>query len=222
MTTYLQTPAQTPSTATKPKWYRRTWVIVTAGVFFGLVLGAAASGSADPTTSSAYKGVVNERDEARQQLEQASSDLDAAESDLQAAEDEIDSIEGDLPARERALEKAQAKLEDAQKALGKRIGLVTAQERAVVRRERAVGIVERRIEANTISGDGVYEVGVDIKAGTYKSSGANGMCYYASNGDANGSNILSNNIVEGGAPAVATVAAGTFFETSGCGDWVLQ
>lgn len=231
MTTYLQTPrAPTPTAIAKPKWYRRTWAIVSASVFLGLVLGSAAvAGTTDPTTSTQYKGVVKQRDEVRQQLEQTSAELEAAESDLatteldlEAAEDEIVSIQGDLPAREQALEKAEAKLERAQRALGRRADAVTAKEKSVVKRERAVGIVERRIEANTISGDGVYEVGVDIRAGTYKSAGANGMCYYASNGDANGSNILSNNIVEGGAPAVTTVAAGTFFETSGCGDWVLQ
>jgi hypothetical protein len=35
--------------------------------------------------------------------------------------------------------------------------------------------------------------------------------------DANGSNILQNNIVTG--PALVTLSAGTFFTSSGCGDW---
>ena len=73
--------------------------------------------------------------------------------------------------------------------------------------------------ANTISGDGVYRVGKDMKAGTYKSSD-NADCYWQISTDANGDNIVQNNIVTG--QALVTVRDGQFFESRGCGDWVLQ
>jgi len=156
------------------------------------------------------------------QLQDAQSGLEGTTSDLEEARAEVERIQGDLPQREAALKTAERQFAKDRKKLDGRASAVAAKEKSVAAREKAVGIVERQIEANTISGDGVYEVGVDIKPGTYKSSGGGGMCYYAENGDANGNDILSNNIVNSGAPAVTSVSAGHFFETSGCGDWVLQ
>ena len=61
-----------------------------------------------------------------------------------------------------------------------------------------------------------------MKPGTYKCSGGGSLCYYAVNSHADGANIISNNVVQEGAPAIATVGAGTYFETSDHGKWVLQ
>ncbi|WP_417233270.1 hypothetical protein [Arthrobacter sp.] len=79
-------------------------------------------------------------------------------------------------------------------------------------------------EANTIS-SGLYEVGVDVKAGKYKTAGPDGRnpvgCYYAwlssSESDAD---ILDNNIVNG--QAVVTLRKGQFFEIKSCEDFVKQ
>jgi uncharacterized membrane-anchored protein YhcB (DUF1043 family) len=199
--------AREPS-PTKAAWFKRTWVIALAAGVLGLVVGAAASGSTGPTDSPEYKAQAKE--------------LASLTAELNDAKVEIESIAGDLPDREAALKDGQTQLAKDQQDLQARLAAITAKEKAVAKREKAVGMVEKEIQANTISGDGVYEVGVDIKPGTYKSSGGSGMCYYAENGDANGNNIISNNIVDGGASAVTTVSAGHFFETSGCGDWVLR
>jgi multidrug efflux pump subunit AcrA (membrane-fusion protein) len=158
----------------------------------------------------------------RAQLDDANAELESANAAVESAKAEVETIAGDLPDREAALKDTQRRLAKDQRILRRRLAAVTAQEKSLVRRERAVGLVEKEIEANTISGDGVYEVGVDIKPGTYKSSGGGNLCYYAENADANGSNIISNNVIQAGAPAVTTLSAGNFFETQGCGDWVLQ
>jgi hypothetical protein len=68
--------------------------------------------------------------------------------------------------------------------------------------------------------DGVWTVGTDIKAGTYKVTEAvSGSCYWAiTKTGSNGSNIIENDIVEGGRPQV-TLKRGQDFESSDCGTW---
>ena len=51
-------------------------------------------------------------------------------------------------------------------------------EAALTKREKKVGILEQTIKNNTVPGDGTFEVGKDMKAGTYKSPGPDGdQCY---------------------------------------------
>ncbi|MCO1657692.1 hypothetical protein [Pseudonocardia humida] len=74
----------------------------------------------------------------------------------------------------------------------------------------------------TTFGAGVWEVGVDIAAGKYKTTGTDGYgCYYARLKENDGSlgDIISNGFVQG--PATVTVKAEDgYFETSGCEEWV--
>ena len=180
----------------------------------------------DVKTTPEFKNLSSALQSTQGELQVTQGDLSDAQSDLVDTTSELDTIEGGLPARETALKRANTKLATretrltkAKEAVAKREGGVANGEDALAEREKAVGLVETEIAKNTISGDGVYEVGVDMKAGTYKSVD-NADCYYAVLGDANGNNILSNNIVSG--PAVVSVSAGTFFETTRCGDWTLQ
>jgi hypothetical protein len=69
--------------------------------------------------------------------------------------------------------------------------------------------------ATTITADGVYEVGVDIEPGKYKTSGGS-SCYWARL-NANGSDIIDNDLP--GGQAVVTVKAGELFKTQRCGTW---
>lgn len=224
----LGTPAG-PTTATKPAWYRRTWVLVTAAVLVGLTLGASA-GATDPTTTEAYKAVVAERDGARAELTTAEDALAKTEDDLEAAQTEVQSVLGDLPAREDALDEdkadlkaaqaeGKADLKAAQTRLNKRAQDLAAAEKDVAARERKVGIVETTIAKNTIAGEGMYEVGNDIKPGTYKTTGSTG-CYYAVLSSPDTFDIVNNNNVDG--PAILSVSNGQYLELSGCADWIWQ
>jgi len=188
------------------------WIGIVVGAFVLIGIGAAAGGTTDPTTTAEYKAVAAERD-------QAKTDLAKAQSDLTAAQAEVESIAGDLPDREAAVAKATKDLDKREADVSAAEQAARATEKALHKREVAVGIVEDEIAANTI-GDGTYEVGKDIKAGTYKTEGAGG-CYFAVNGDANGNNIISNNISDG--QMIVTVSNGQFLELN-CSnaDWVLQ
>jgi len=88
----------------------------------------------------------------------------------------------------------------------------------------AYGIAEAEVaaQANTIPGEGVFVVGEDVKAGSYRTAGpSSSSCYYAiKDGAGAGADILDNNIIEG--PGAVTLADGQVFETSRCQDWTLR
>ena len=75
------------------------------------------------------------------------------------------------------------------------------------------------ITANTISQDGVYVVGKDIKAGTYHTSGGN-QCYYATLNSTNTSDISDNNNFNG--PETVDLSGAYAFQISGGCTWTLQ
>ena len=66
--------------------------------------------------------------------------------------------------------------------------------------------------------DGTWEVGVDIKAGTYKViEPVVGDCYWSITRTGT-DDIINNDIVHGGRPVVI-LKNGQEFENNGCGDW---
>lgn len=77
-------------------------------------------------------------------------------------------------------------------------------------------------KSKTSFGDGIYIVGTDITAGTYKNKGSEG-CYYARLKGFGGtvSNIIANNNVD--AAAIVTISkSDKGFQSSGCGTWTKQ
>lgn len=68
---------------------------------------------------------------------------------------------------------------------------------------------------------GTFEVGVDIAAGKYKTSGGD-TCYWArlAENDGSSGDILDNGL--GAGPQTVTVRDGEYFETQRCGTWQLQ
>jgi hypothetical protein len=78
----------------------------------------------------------------------------------------------------------------------------------------------------TTFGEGVWEVGVDIVPGKYKTGGDDGGvmgCYYArkKTGDDSSGDILGQDYSHG--PITVTIKdSDGYFDTSGCQDWVLQ
>ena len=182
----------------------RIWTIATIAI--GAVLLGGCAG--DPTESAEYKSLSSE-------LEAVQDDLDVAEAKLA----ETTAALGGLPEREAALNQANQDLFEQTTDLETRDSELREREKQLARREKAVGIAERVQADNTIGGDGVYRVGQDMAAGTYRSVD-NVDCYWKISGDANGSDIIQNNIVTG--PALVTVSTGQFFTTSDCGDWIKQ
>ncbi len=73
---------------------------------------------------------------------------------------------------------------------------------------------------SSVPGDGIYEVGRDIKAGTYSSAKPDsGNCYWARLSGTDGlTDILANNN-SSGQSLVTIKATDKFFETNGCSEW---
>jgi hypothetical protein len=77
-------------------------------------------------------------------------------------------------------------------------------------------------KSKTTFGDGMYIIGVDITAGTYKNSGTQG-CYYVRLSGFGGSidEIIANNNTD--STAIVDIAASDKgFESRGCGTWTKQ
>lgn len=74
----------------------------------------------------------------------------------------------------------------------------------------------------TTFGNGTYEIGVDIKAGKYRSPGVQSsiapLCYFDQT-DASGT-IKDQGVANEG-PSRVTLKSGLTFKSSGCEDWVL-
>ena len=110
-----------------------------------------------------------------------------------------------------------AKVKKAKAKVAKREAAVAAAKEDVEAREEAVKEAETTLAGNTIAGDGLYQVGKDIKAGTYQTAGKQGCSYAVLSGP---SGIADATIVDG--PAIVTVAAGQYLKLKGCADWVWQ
>lgn len=187
----------------------RSWRLGTAiGVFLILVAGY--------VWAIERHVAVQDRDESIAQLAETRSDLRDAVEDVSAQRDHLQEnqsqVEAEAQRREDAVEQREEALEEQEARLEKR-------ERDVRKREKAVTEQERIQERNTIT-EGTWTVGVDVRPGTYRAKEpVNGDCYWEITSDANGGNIVANDIVTGGRPTV-TLARGQFFTTNRCGDWV--
>lgn len=72
--------------------------------------------------------------------------------------------------------------------------------------------------------EGVWSVGVSggVPSGTYRVAKAiqsTDLCYWQVSNDAEGTDIVKNDVPTGGTPQV-TLTKGQWFKTQGCGDWV--
>ncbi|WP_171163234.1 hypothetical protein [Streptomyces sp. I05A-00742] len=77
-------------------------------------------------------------------------------------------------------------------------------------------------KSTTVSGNGMYRVGVDIAPGTYKSAGnkADGNCYWERAKDAlHGTDSIEANENVTGNGIVTVTPRDAYFKTSGCTDW---
>jgi hypothetical protein len=152
-------------------------------------------------------GLVKDKDSLTEQLEVASSSRESLRGQLDSMTSERDQLAAD-----------EATLDERTSAVTHREDAVKGRENSVKQRENAVTKQERTIARNTI-GEGDWAVGVDVQAGTYRTTEAvSGDCYWEINSDANGDNIVANDIVSGGRPTV-TLQNGQYFSSSRCGDW---
>lgn len=190
----------------EPRWRTRS-VLLPSGLAAagGLLLGGLAGGAvgAAPVAgmeqriadlATANRALTSERDA-------LAKDVDAATEQAEAAVAELEDARAELAGRESAVRRAEEDLAGEQKKFDE-------------------AVADRKADS---VGQGVFEVGVDVKPGKYRTAGPDGSnsvgCYYAwmASSDA-GSRILDNNIVKG--PAVVTLKSGQFFENATCQDFI--
>jgi hypothetical protein len=186
----------------------KTIAAVIAGVVLlsgGMGIGAAA---ADPTASEEYAALAAANDAMESSRDGLQADYDALKADHDVMASGIDERESRAEEREAALDKGEAELKEA--------------EAAVAKREKKVSGAEKEKADNTIR-EGTWTVGVDIAAGTYRTTGSVGStCYWGIyTSGTNGDDIITNDIPGGGRPTV-TLSKGQDFNTTRCGTWEKQ
>jgi hypothetical protein len=106
--------------------------------------------------------------------------------------------------------------------LSQQAATLKQQQGTLAQQQQAVNAQMGALQASQISGDGVYVVGKDIKAGMYHTSGSGNTgandCYFATLNSTDTSNIADNNNFDG--PETVNVSSAYAFETSGPCTWV--
>jgi hypothetical protein len=215
--------APSPSAGSRTRWYRARWFQLAAVGIVCLLIGvgiaqgskvnakqvAAANAARDAAISSSNEKVAaanTAADKARAASQKAQSDADAA---LTAAKQQVAqqnaATQGQLDARAKQLDATQATLDQRQAA-------VTAGEQKLVTDTQVAA-------ANTISGDGLYKVGSDIKPGSYHAAASpSGNCYFARLSSANTSDIIDNGNISGPV-SIVVQASDAYLELSRCGEF---
>lgn len=107
-------------------------------------------------------------------------------------------------------------------ALSQQAATLKQQQATLAQQQQAVQAQMGELQASQISGDGVYVVGKDIKAGVYHTNGSGNMgandCYFATLNSTNTSNIADNNNFDG--PETVDVSSAYAFEVNGPCTWV--
>jgi hypothetical protein len=100
---------------------------------------------------------------------------------------------------------------------------LSAQQNTVNSQEKTLKQELGQVQASSISGDGVYVVGQDIKSGTWHTNGSGDAgandCYFATLNSTDTSNIADNNNFDG--PETVDLSGAYAFQISGPCTWVL-
>jgi multidrug efflux pump subunit AcrA (membrane-fusion protein) len=99
---------------------------------------------------------------------------------------------------------------------------LSRQQATLKQQEKAVAAEMGQLQASQISGDAVYVVGKDIKAGVYHTNGSGNTgandCYFATLNSTDTSNIADNNNFDG--PETVDVSSAYAFQINGPCTWV--
>ena len=185
------------------------------GLLVGIVIGLVPYLSQDITRAPEFLALQNELQQANTALDEAQDGNSALESSLADAESSLETVEAEAETLRADVDEIDA----LEKALDKREQELEERETEVSDREDQVAATEIQIDTDTIPGDGLYEVGEDIPAGKYKTTGKVG-CYYAVLNSTDTHDIAHNNNIDGA--ATVTVKKGDYLELSRCAEWRKQ
>lgn len=185
---------------------KRIFIGATAAL---LLLSACSATSTEGTDNSQlqndYSNALEQQEQLRDELNQAQQKIKELESTQNADTEAVENLKLEIEEQAEALDQREKELDKREKQLNKK--------------EEEHEKIEKAEASNTVSGDGMYQVGKDMKAGTWKTSGG-GSCYYAILRSDDLTDIIHNHF--GAGPAIAKVSDGQVFETSGCDDWKKQ
>lgn len=195
----------------KAKGKKTRWgLILSSTLVVGALVGGVFWGTniVDPETSEEYLALADSHSTVSAEVGKIQSDFDELEAGIAGREKDVEERGAALDEQAANLDTRDHELQDAE-------GKVAA-------REKAVGKIEADQLENSVK-NGVWTVGSDIKAGTYRTKEAVGSdCYWAVlQTGTNGRDIIDNGIPGGGRPTV-TVKKGQDFESKRCGTWVKQ
>ena len=169
-----------PANGTGVQWYRRHLVQLAGAVLLGLIIGNALGASS--ASDADQRATVAEG-----RVQGAEARAVSAQGDAQRARDAANQADSD----------AAAKVKSEHDALAAKTAALDARERKITGAETAA-------KANSFPGEGTFQVGSDIKPGTYKSAPASsGNCYHARLNSLDSSDIIDNGNSSG--PVVFTV-----------------
>jgi regulator of replication initiation timing len=131
---------------------------------------------------------------------------------LQSSVSDLTSENGVLSSQVAKLDERAAQLDARAAKLNRLKKQLDARAADLKEREAAVSLIEE-----SSFDDGLYHVGVDIKAGTYHTTGGSG-CYWAKLSSSDTFDIISNNLSDG--PQTVTINS-SWFDTQDCGTWTL-
>jgi hypothetical protein len=114
-----------------------------------------------------------------------------------------------------ALDKRKAQLDQRESALNQRAATINQQAQQVQQQQQNPVQQPPAATQSTTFGDGLFQVGTDIPAGTYNTSGGP-SCYWATLSDSNANSILDDH--SGAGPQTVTINA-PYFASSECGTW---
>jgi hypothetical protein len=201
-------PGRDPASATaRLRWLKsKAALTVVAVVAVLLAYGIGASGTAGVQRRLNRANVTLARTQAR--LAAVSSRLDSTRTQLQSAQASAQNAMTTATARVKAQYAA-------------RMASVRQDQQSLARQDQALKTELGQLQRTSISADGVYVVGSDIKPGIYHTNGDGGQtgfqCYYATLGSTNTSNILDNNNFDG--PETVDVSGAYAFQISGPCTW---
>lgn len=163
-------------------------------------------------------------------LNAANTQVSALRSQVASLKGQVSSLDDSVASWKTQAQTATATAQDAtatanakaSAAYAARNAALNQQERTLKQQENTVAAELGQIQASQISGDGVYVVGKDIKAGVYHTNGSGDTgqndCYFATLNSTDTLNIADNNNFDGA--ETVDVSSAYAFQINGPCTWV--
>jgi len=206
-----------PQVRSQRRWPKRAGIAVlaVAALLVGVGIGSSSNGNASALTSAKSANVS-----LRGQVSTLHSQVGTLQGQMSAAQAQARNAVAAATAAANA--RATAAYAARNTVASQRATTLKRQHATLARQQRAVKAQMGELQASRISGDGVYVVGKDIKAGVYHTNGSGNTgatdCYFATLNSTDTSNIADNNNFDG--PETVDASSAYAFEVNGPCTWV--